>query len=123
MTKLIELKDTDFAILKTLENNSAFTIEGAGGDLNDWMKGINELLAEKNIGQVDTFYTFSGKLMNDTYNLTGSNRYPDDFTFLCFKLDGLDIGKLAMFKLQFGARWLDDIVDNNNAREQRMMEE
>lgn len=122
MTKLVYLNDSDSEKLEELRNTSAFTIEGAGGDLNDWMKGINELLAEKNIGQVDTFYTFSGKLMNDTYNLTGSNRYPDDFTFLCFKLDGLDIGKLAMFKLQFGARWLDDIIDNNLVREQRVME-
>ena len=122
MTKLVYLNNSDSKKLEELRNTSAFTIEGAGGDLNDWMKGINELLAEKNIGQVDTFYTFSGKLMNDTYNLTGSNRYPDDFTFLCFKLDGLDIGKLAMFKLQFGARWLDDIIDNNLVREQRVME-
>ena len=28
-----------------------------------------------------------------------------------------NIGKLAILKLQFGARWLDDIVDNNARRE------
>jgi hypothetical protein len=85
------------------------------------MQGLNKLLAENEIGQVDTFYTFSGKLMNDMYGLTGKNRYPDNFTFLCFKLDGLDVGKLAIFKLSFGARWLDDIVDNNLAREARWL--
>lgn len=121
MTKY-ELKEADETKLRELENASAFTIEGAGGDLNEWCVCLNEMLAKENIGQVKTFYTFTGKLMNDTYNLTGSNAYPDDLTFLCFMLDDLDIGKLAMFKLKFGARWLDDIVDNNNAREQRKIE-
>lgn len=121
MTKY-ELKEADETKLRELENASAFTIEGAGGDLNEWCIGLNEALDKNKIGQVTTFYTFSGELMNKVYGLTGSNAYPDNFTFLCFMLDGLDIGKLAMFKLRFGARWLDDIVDNNNAREQKMME-
>ena len=121
MSKLIELHDNEYDALKSLENASAFTVEGAGGNLDDWMRGLNKLLAENEIGQVDTFYTFSGKLMNNMYGLTGKNRYPDNFTFLCFKLDGLDVGKLAIFKLSFGARWLDDIVDNNLAREQRWL--
>ena len=121
MTKY-ELKEADETKLRELENASAFTIEGAGGDLNEWCIGLNEILAKENIGQVKTFYTFTGKLMNDTYKLTGSNAYQNDLTFLSFMLDGLDVGKLAMFKMKFGARWLDDIVDNNNAREQRKME-
>ena len=121
MTKY-ELKEADETRLRELENDSAFTIEGAGGDLNEWCIGLNEMLAKENIGQVKTFYTFSGQLMNETYGLTGSNAYPDNFVFLCFMLDGLNVGKLAMFKMKFGARWLDDIVDNNNAREQRMLE-
>ena len=122
MTKY-ELKEaTTLSELLSLTDNSAFTIEGAGGDLNEWCIGLNEILAKENIGQVKTFYTFTGKLMNETYEITGSNAYQDNFTFLSFMLDGLDVGKLAMFKMKFGARWLDDIVDNNNAREQRKME-
>lgn len=122
MTKY-ELKEADETKLHELENTSAFTIEGAGGDLNEWCVGLNEMLEQRSIGQVKEFYTFSGQLMNETYGLTGSNRYSDDLTFLSFPLDNLDIGKLAMFKLQFGARWLDDIVDNNAAREQKETEE
>lgn len=122
MTKY-ELKEvTTEDKLRELENDSAFTIEGAGGDLNEWCAGLNEMLNQKGIGQVKEFYTFSGELMNNIYHLTGKNRYPNDFTFLCFKLDDLDVGKLAMFKLEFRARWLDDIVDNNAAREQNVME-
>lgn len=122
MTKY-ELKEADETKLRELENASAFTIEGAGGDLNEWCAGLNEMLEQRGMGQVKEFYTFSGQLMNETYGLTGSNRYSDDLTFLSFPLDNLDIGKLAMFKMKFGARWLDDIVDNNAAREQKETEE
>jgi len=98
-------------------NGSYFTIEGAGGDLNDWMNGLNELLGKESIGQVETFYTFKGSDMNKYYKLTGDNKYPNNLTFLSFPLDGLSTGKLAMFKLRMGARWFDDIVDNNARRE------
>ena len=120
MTKyeLIEVDDAN--TLHDLENASAFTVTGAGGDLNEWCVGLNEMLANEEIGQVTKFYTFKGKLMNNTYRLTGTNAYDEDITFLSFKLDGLNTGKLAMFKLQFGARWLDDIVDNNAIRQQNL---
>lgn len=100
---------------------SYYTIEGAGGDLSEWVEGINGLFKELNIGQVnpEDFVTFSGSDMNDYYNLTGTNRYPNDLTFLAFPLDGLNVGKLAMFKLRRGDRWFDDIVDNNARREGR----
>ena len=51
MTKY-ELKEADETKLHELENVSAFTIEGAGGDLNEWCVGLNEMLAKENIGQV-----------------------------------------------------------------------
>lgn len=117
MSKIINIEDTDYKTLYELEKGSAFTIEGAGGDINDWTTGLNKMLKEKGIGEVKTFYTFSGKHMNEQYELEGSNKYPDNFTFLSFKLDGLDVGKLAIFKLEFGARWLDDIIDNNARRQ------
>lgn len=118
MSNVKLIKVTDAKLLKELASASAFTIEGAGGDLNEWMEGLNGEMTKLNIGNVNTFYTFKGKLMNDTYALTGKNKYQDALTFLCFRLDGLDVGKLAIFKMQFGARWLDDIVDNNVRREE-----
>ena len=49
---------------------------------------------------------------------TGSNAYPEDLTFVSIPLSMFkNIRKLAMLKLQLGARWLDDIVDNNARRE------
>ena len=46
--------------------------------------------------------------MNESYDLKGTNRYPDDLTFVSVK-DYYN----PMAKIQLGARWLDDIIDNN----------
>ena len=113
---MIEIKTKEE--LEKLRNQSAYTIIGAGGDLNEWTNGYEELLEKENIGKPVSWYKFSGKLMNDTYDLTGDNRYPNDVTFLSFSLDNLNLGKLAMFKLRMGDRWLDDIINNNISREE-----
>lgn len=100
-----------------LYDGSWFTIEGAGGDLNEWKTGLQNMFNDRNIGTVQEWITFKGKEMNEFGHLTGDNAYPDDLTFLSCSLDGLNVGSLAMFKLEFGARWFDDIVDNNARRE------
>ncbi|MED4061724.1 hypothetical protein [Priestia megaterium] len=105
---------TDF---NKMYNGSYYTIEGAGGDLNEWKDGYQKMLTEQGIGTITEWVEFTGKEMNDTYGLTGNNRYPDNFQFLAFSLDGLDVSKLAMFKLRMRDRWFDDIVDNNLRRE------
>lgn len=105
---------TDF---RKMYDGSWFTVEGAGGDLNEWKTGLQDMLNEQSIGTIQEWATWKGEEMNEFFNLTGNNAYPDDLTFLAFSLDDLDIGKLAMFKIRFGARWFDDIVDNNARRE------
>ena len=55
--------------------------------------------------------------MNRYYKLTGTNAYPRDIHFLAFPMDGLNVGKLSMFKLRMDDRWFDDIVANNAVRE------
>ena len=97
---------------------SYYTITGCGGDLKDWKDGYEQLLAEKKIGKPRAWYDFTGADMNAEYGLTGNNAYPDDLRFLCFPLDGLDIGRLIVFKLIAADRWFDDIVDNNRRREE-----
>lgn len=106
---------------KELYDDSAYTITGAGGDLNEWMKGFNDVLQQNEIGSVSQFYTFKGADMNRVYNLKDNVRYRDNLTFLAFKLDGLDIGKLSMLKLAMRDRWFDDIVDNNCRFNERLL--
>lgn len=105
-------------IFKEAYAGSYYTITGAGGDLQDWREGYAAMLKEQGIGEISKWIDFTGRDMNVEFCLTGNNRYPDDLHFLAFPLDGLDIGKLAVFKLGMGDRWFDDIVSNNAAREE-----
>lgn len=109
-------------MLRAAYEGSYYTIEGAGGDPQEWKEGIGAMLREQGIGEIAKWICFTGKDMNDEFNLTGSNRYPDNLHFLAFPLDGLDISKLAMFKLRMGDRWFDDIVNNNASREKEKNE-
>lgn len=108
MNKVITGND---AMLEEAYQGSWFTIEGAGGDLNEWVDGLTGMLKEKGIGVPKKWVTFTGAQVNDKWAF--DDRYPDDLTILCFPLDGLNVGKLAIFKIEFGARWFDDIVDNS----------
>lgn len=105
-------------LLQKAYEGSYYTIEGCGGDLEEWKKGYEEQLKIADIGKPIKWIEFTGKDMNEIYNLSGNNRYQDDFHFLAFPLDGLNVGKLAMFKLAMGDRWFDDIVDNNRRKEE-----
>lgn len=64
-------------------------------------------------GKDGTGYVITGKRMNEICALTGDNAYPDDLTIFTIK----DFKGIAM---QFGARWLWDIVWNNGQREKYM---
>lgn len=104
-------------ILEELYKDSSFTLEGLAeedyGELVDYLKDyFKPELTSINV------YVTSGKLMNDYYHLTGSNAYQDNLHIVSLKLSNFkDIGKLAMLKLRIGARWFNDIVDNNARRE------
>ena len=105
--------------LKEAYAGSYYTITGAGGDLQEWKDGYASMMREQGIGTITKWIDFTGKDMNDEFNLTGDNRYPDDLRFLAFPLTGLNVGKLAIFKLRMRDRWFDDIVDNNARRENK----
>ena len=100
--------------LYPLYSGSAYTIIGCGGDLHEWITGLTKMLKEQEIGEPKKWYTFNGALVND-YACEipcKDDRFQSDIIFLAFPLDGLNLGKLAMFKLQMQDRWFDDIVDN-----------
>ena len=59
--------------------------------------------------------------MNEKYGLTENNAYPEDLNFISIDLDNFkDMEKLATIKIKIGARWLDDIVDNNKFRQDKI---
>jgi hypothetical protein len=81
-------------------------LQGCGGDLNEWVTGINEMLTEEGI-----------LLDGDTFKDVSSFEH-DGVTNLLFSMDNvkLDVGRLAMWRLQshdtFGGKWLSDYLPN-----------
>lgn len=80
---------------------------GCGGDLQEWISGINEVLNEEGIGQG----TFEEKFSE--VNVTQSTGGRTDLTFVFCLEPKLDLGRLAMWRLRFGqCSWLSDFVVN-----------
>ena len=100
--------------LERLYNSSALTLEGlAAESILDFMEWVKERTEVKN----EIVYITKGEIMNDFYNLTGGNKYPKDLTIVSISGDDINLMPLAFARFEIGARWFDDIVDNNLRRE------
>ena len=103
----MEIKNISLHELRKMNDSEGLVIQGCGGDLKEWLDGINEMLTERGILQnrsrFEKAYTFNNEKL----------------TCLLLPFDGvkLDIGKLAMWQLEtrenFGSTWLSDYVPNN----------
>lgn len=93
--------------LRRMKDQEGLIIRGCGGDLQEWVDGINEILTDKGILKESTrfekVYTFQ------------HNR----LTCLLFMFENsvqIDIGRLAMWRLitygELGSTWLSDYVPN-----------
>lgn len=82
--------------LRKMNNSEALILQGCGGDLKEWVDGINDMLTEIGI-------------------LQNESRFEKAYSFHIDDVQ-LDIGKLAMWRLhtheQFGGTWLSDYVPN-----------
>ena len=120
MKKKFNLIEANEEKIKELKEGSAFTFEGLKADDESLAQLVSDLVKETQMKVCPTIYTWKGELFNSIYGLTGNNRYPEDLTFVSLALDNWDnkdIPTLSIFKFKVGARWLDDIVDNNAVRE------
>ena len=95
--------------LRRMKHNEGFVLQGCGGDLNEWVDGINDMLTESGI--------LLGGTKFDETNVSTFSR--DGLTNLLFPFTNdvqFNMGKLAMWRLQthdqFGGTWLSDYVDN-----------
>lgn len=95
--------------LRRMKGQEGLILQGCGGDLQEWVDGINEMLAETKILLDGTKFD-SDKCCVFEYEELTNILFPfsDDVK--------LDMGKLAMWRLQshsdFGGKWLSDYVDN-----------
>ena len=92
--------------LRRMEGREGLILQGCGGDVQEWVDGINGLLTEKGI------------LLNGSKFEDVSVFQHGELTNLLFPFDGveLDAGRLAMWRLrthdQFEGMWLSDYVPN-----------
>lgn len=63
------------------------------------------------VGTPKKFYTFSGKELNEKYNLTGKKKLNDNKGFLAFSSEGLNMKRLEEFRDFMGDYWFDEIVN------------
>lgn len=117
MDKKTEIINVDSKTLKELVKDSALTFEGLAESsfdgFLDWVDGIAGLKTRH-------LYVTKGKLANSEWGLTGDNAYQDDLNIVSVKLDDMeDWNKIVRARFQVGARWMDDIHDNNIMREHK----
>ena len=92
--------------LRTMEAQEGLVLQGCGGDLQQWVDGINGLLTDAGI-------LLDGSRFE---NVTAFQH--GEVTNLLFPFEDvkLDMGKLAMWRIQthgqFGGTWLSDYVPN-----------
>ena len=115
MDKKTEIINVDSKTLEELVKGSALTFEGLAessfDEFLDWVDGIAGLKTRR-------LYVTKGKLANCEWLLTGDNAYRNDLNIVSVKLDDIkDRNKIVMARFQVGARWMDDIHDNNVMRE------
>ena len=92
--------------LRHMEGKDGLILQGYGGDLKEWVDGINEMFTE------------AGILKDGSKFADVSAFQYGELTCLLYPFEDikLDIGKLAMWRLQthdtFGGTWLSDFVPN-----------
>lgn len=93
--------------LRRMEDQEGLVIQGCGGDLQDWVNGINEMLTQEGILK-------KGAQFADVYSFRHGR-----LTCLLFPFKNdvpLDGKKLAIWRVQtrqiFGSTWLSDYVPN-----------
>ena len=92
--------------LRKMEGKEGLVFQGCGGDLQEWVDGINDMLTDAGI-------------LRDGSRLENVSSFQHDgLTCLLFPFEDvkLDVGRLAMWRLQtheqFGGIWLSDYVPN-----------
>ena len=92
--------------LRHMTDEEGLILQGCGGDLQEWVDGINDLLTQEGI------------LLNGAKFEHAATFQHDGLTNLLFSFEGvqLTVGKLALWRIQthsqFGGTWLSDYVPN-----------
>lgn len=95
--------------LRRMNGQEGLILQGCGGELQDWVDGINDMLIKSDI-------LFDGTKFKAENCLAFENEGLTNLLFPFSEDVKLNMGKLAMWRLQthsnFGGKWLSDYVDN-----------
>lgn len=95
--------------LRRMNGQEGLILQGCGGELQDWVDGINDMLIKSDI-------LFDGTKFKAENCLSFENEGLTNLLFPFSEDVKLNMGKLAMWRLQthsnFGGKWLSDYVDN-----------
>ncbi len=104
-----KVKRIEAEALRQMEGKEGLILQGCGGNLSEWVEGINDLLREEGILLESTEFS-----ENDCLAFVN-----DGLTCLLFPFSGkvkLDMGRLAVWRIVtyegFGGTWLSDYVEN-----------
>lgn len=106
----MRIKRIDKGDLRGYEGKEGLILQGCGGNLQEWVDGINELFAKEGILLDGTKFKEENCAVFENNELTCLlYEFTDDVK--------LDTGKLAMWRIgthsDFGGTWLTDYVDNH----------
>ena len=102
----MEIKQITTNDLRKMNGKEGLILQGCGGEVKDWVDGINEMLKK------------DGILLDDNKFENVSVFENEGLTCILYPFDNvhLDVGKLAMWRLQsytaFAGTWLSDYVNN-----------
>ncbi len=103
----MEVKTIKAQSLCRMSDSEGLILQGCGGDLNEWVDGINNLLTEAGILQDGTKFKMENCRVFTYEGLT-------NLLFLFTDDVKLDMGRLAMWRLKthdvFSGMWLSDYV-------------
>ena len=105
----MSVKSVNTEELRSMSNTEGLVLQGCGGELKEWIDGINGLFKRSGILLEDSEFK-----EDDCYTFKNG-----DLTCLLFPFNdnvSIDLGKMAMWRLQthqdLGGTWFSDYVDN-----------
>ena len=99
------IKEIDIQELRSMRGNDGLILQGCGGELTEWVEGINKLFTEGEI-------LLEGSRFENCYSFKREGA-----TCLLFPFEDqkMNTGKLAVWRLisqkEMGSMWLSDFVD------------
>lgn len=100
--------------IEVLRSQNALAIEGLSVDeysLKDFEEWVGQYTSIKNL----VFNIITGRVINNCYNLTGANRYPD--YSIIVSISGIDLPPTTISRFGVKVSELDNIISNMLSRQ------